>query len=54
MKQILLILFCIFLFSGCTEKEKKDSRPNVLVIMVDDMGYSDIGCFGGEIEILTK
>ncbi len=25
-------------------------RPNVLVIINDDMGYSDIGCFGGEIE----
>jgi hypothetical protein len=24
-------------------------RPNVVVIMADDMGYSDIGCFGGEI-----
>ncbi|GAA1566268.1 arylsulfatase [Kribbella karoonensis] len=24
-------------------------RPNVLIILVDDMGYSDIGCFGGEI-----
>ena len=24
-------------------------RPNVLIIMVDDMGFSDIGCFGGEI-----
>ena len=25
------------------------SRPNVIVIMVDDMGFSDIGCYGGEI-----
>jgi arylsulfatase len=25
-------------------------RPNVLLILVDDMGFSDIGCFGGEIE----
>ncbi|MEQ7128759.1 arylsulfatase [Actinopolymorpha sp. B11F2] len=24
-------------------------RPNVVVILVDDMGYSDIGCYGGEI-----
>jgi len=24
-------------------------RPNVVVILVDDVGFSDIGCFGGEI-----
>lgn len=24
-------------------------KPNVVVILVDDMGYSDIGCYGGEI-----
>ncbi|MGM0487220.1 MAG: arylsulfatase [Planctomycetota bacterium] len=26
------------------------STPNVLLIMADDMGYSDLGCYGGEIE----
>jgi arylsulfatase len=24
-------------------------RPNVIVILSDDMGFSDIGCYGGEI-----
>jgi arylsulfatase A-like enzyme len=25
------------------------SKPNILLILVDDMGWSDIGCYGGEV-----
>lgn len=36
---------------GTSEERDIDSQalPNVLLIVVDDMGYSDIGAFGGEI-----
>ena len=26
------------------------TKPNILIILVDDMGYSDLGCFGSEIQ----
>lgn len=30
-------------------KPATDKRPNIVIIMADDMGFSDIGCYGSEI-----
>ena len=40
--------FLLFLFS--VSFLSADDRPNIILIMSDDMGYSDIGCYGGEIK----
>ena len=32
---------------GC--QMQTPAKPNIIIVMVDDMGYSDIGCYGGEI-----
>ncbi|MBL8828568.1 MAG: arylsulfatase [Planctomycetaceae bacterium] len=34
----------------CGAESVKPGRPNVIVILSDDMGFSDIGCYGGEIQ----
>ncbi len=34
-------------------KNDKVARPNILLIVADDLGYSDIGAFGGEISTPT-
>ncbi len=30
-------------------KAAPSAAPNIVIVLADDMGYSDIGCFGGEI-----
>jgi arylsulfatase len=36
---------------GCIQTpENIKDKPNIVLIMADDMGFSDIGCYGGEID----
>lgn len=41
-------LFVLVLLFACISL-RADDRPNVLLILCDDLGYSDLGCYGGEI-----
>ena len=47
---IALVIAGAATFSSVTSQAKQQTPPNVLVIMADDLGYSDIGCYGGEID----
>lgn len=39
-----------FIFGGCSEiSGPENENPNIILISVDDMGWSDLGCFGSEI-----
>jgi arylsulfatase len=44
---LLLLLLSLALHTAA--EPARAERPNLLVILVDDMGFSDIGCYGGEI-----
>ena len=50
--KISVILIAAYLLANCGHQSltgKQINRPNIIFIMADDMGYSDIGCYGGEI-----
>lgn len=51
MRQWLTAFFLVIIaLVGCTSDTPSPDRPNIVVIMVDDLGFSDLGCYGAEIE----
>lgn len=49
-----LFFLLIFLFTGCEDKKYiQPDRPNIVILLADDMGMGDLGCYNPESKIPT-
>ena len=48
MKKLIGIAFLLMILFNV--QLRADDRPNIIIMLTDDMGFSDLGCFGGEID----
>ena len=47
---LLPVIFATLIIVSCNpDNGVKSEKPNFIVILADDMGYSDLGCYGSEI-----
>ena len=49
MKQTFFPVFAGIFLGLPFEKEANAKKPNIIIIVADDMGFSDLGCYGSEI-----
>ena len=48
MKNRNIALYLSLLSAGCVSAQSQVSRPNIIFIVMDDLGYGDLGCYGQE------
>lgn len=57
MKQLTILLLILLIFTSCknqpgkaiSENEISDSKPNIVFLLADDLGYGELGCYGQKI-----
>ncbi|MDF1738076.1 MAG: sulfatase-like hydrolase/transferase [Verrucomicrobiales bacterium] len=46
-------LTLVLLFASISEGEAQQEKPNVVILLADDLGYEDVGCYGGPVKTPT-
>jgi arylsulfatase A-like enzyme len=49
-RRTLLVCLALYAIPRGIQAADTPPRPNVVIILADDLGYSDLGCYGGEIQ----
>ena len=47
---LITVLALVWGISDVSQAQDADRRPNILLVMADDLGWTDLGSFGSEIE----
>jgi len=48
MRNLIFLAILLSVLSACSTTPEE--KPNIILILVDDMGWSDIGCYGSEVQ----
>ena len=53
MLRTFVLLLTVFSFVSCTNRKQPEPKPNIILILADDMGYGDVSAFNENSKIVT-